>query len=173
MTTLIVDLECTCDDKAENFQYEIIEIGAAWVNEQGNILREFQSFVKPTINPELTDFCKQLTGIKQSEVDAAETFDNVSRRLDDFASMYPNLIWGSWGSSDFKQIQFECERYNINSQLLNMQHSNLKKEFAKHRKIKQVGVKTALSIVGLDNFRISHRALEDVRSIVAVIYCER
>ena len=170
---LIVDLECTCDEKQEDFQYEIIEIGAAWVDGHGNILHEFQSFVKPTINSELTHFCKQMTGIKQSEVDSAETFEIVSERFDWFVKMYqPGSKWASWGASDRMQIEFECERYKIKSRLLAMRHRNLKKEFAKQRKIKQVGVKMAIHALGLDTFKNSHRAIEDVRKIVAVTYSD-
>ena len=169
---LIIDLECTCEKDDPNFPYEIIEIGAAWVTTHGNILHEFQSFVKPTVNPRLTDFCKQLTSIKQSEVDSAETFDIVSQKLDHFANMYLGDKWASWGSSDLKIVELECERLNIKSQLLIMRHRNLKKEFAKKRKIKQVGVKMALHISGLDTAKITHRALEDVRKIAAITYSE-
>ena len=33
----------------------------------------FQTYVKPTIDPELTEFCTELTGITQEQVDGGKT----------------------------------------------------------------------------------------------------
>lgn len=54
---------------------EIIEIGAVLVErDQLQIIDEFQTFIKPTKNPILTDFCKELTSITQKDIDSAPIF---------------------------------------------------------------------------------------------------
>lgn len=169
---LIIDIECTCEENTINFNYEIIEIGAVWLDEFGNITNEFQAFVKPLLNSELTLFCKQLTNIQQEDVASADSFAIVAKQLHDFSKLYSNGIWGSWGSSDLKQIEIESERHGIQNPLLEMQHRNLKKEFAKLRKIKQVGVKKALELLKIDNSVNLHRALEDARKIAALVHCD-
>jgi inhibitor of KinA sporulation pathway (predicted exonuclease) len=42
--------------------------------ETGEVVSEFHTFVRPVVNPSLTDFCQELTGITQADVDAAPTF---------------------------------------------------------------------------------------------------
>lgn len=40
-------------------------------------IARFHKYVRPILNPKLTDFCIELTGITQEVVDAADTFDRV------------------------------------------------------------------------------------------------
>ena len=42
----------------------------------------FHSFVRPVINPKLSEFCKSLTGIEQETVDKAEVFQDVLIRFE-------------------------------------------------------------------------------------------
>lgn len=50
---------------------EIVQIGALKVDwPSGNIISEFDQLVKPTINPELSDYFINLTKITQEQVDA-------------------------------------------------------------------------------------------------------
>ncbi|KAJ8629218.1 hypothetical protein MRB53_022541 [Persea americana] len=49
---------------------EIIEFPSVLVNSvTGQMEGSFQTYVRPTYRPLLTDFCKELTGIQQSQVD--------------------------------------------------------------------------------------------------------
>jgi len=51
---------------------EIIEIGAVMVDAQSlKVVDEYERFIKPILNPTLTPFCKQLTTIRQDDVDTA------------------------------------------------------------------------------------------------------
>jgi 3'-5' exoribonuclease 1 len=63
MNYVIVDLEATCWEGRDSSRNEIIEIGAVLVNEQQEILSEFEQFVRPLMNPVLSEFCKNLTTI--------------------------------------------------------------------------------------------------------------
>ncbi|MEP0914987.1 exonuclease domain-containing protein [Leptolyngbya sp. GB1-A1] len=71
---LVLDLEATCcnQDTIKRHQMEIIEIGAVMVEAQNlNVIEEFQTFIRPTRYPVLTEFCKSLTSITQEQVDQA------------------------------------------------------------------------------------------------------
>ena len=96
-----VDLEATCDEVDESEaprplavapdQMETIEIGMVVIDlESLEIVDEFQRFVRPQINPILTDFCKQLTSIQQADVDSAGTYVEVGEELVAFLERYPN-----------------------------------------------------------------------------------
>ena len=71
----VVDLEATCDDRRGFAPAEIIELPVVLIHcATGEVVSEFHTFVRPVVNPSLTDFCKELTGITQQQVDAAPEF---------------------------------------------------------------------------------------------------
>ena len=73
--------------------HEIIEFPAVLVNtELQKIVDHFQAYCRPIINPTLSPFCKELTGIEQEQVDAADTFPKV---LDDFEAWLKKNKLGS------------------------------------------------------------------------------
>lgn len=76
MNYIIFDLEATCWENDRTKQNEIIEIGAVKLDENLAVIGEFQTFIKPKLNPILSDFCKKLTSISQEEVDQAPTRKN-------------------------------------------------------------------------------------------------
>ena len=71
MNYIIVDLEATCWENRSDGKNEIIEIGAVKVNDDQEIVSEYQQFVKPLKNPILSEFCKELTSIQQTDVENA------------------------------------------------------------------------------------------------------
>ena len=169
---LIIDVEATCFETTFLLeQMEIIEVGAVWVNVSGKILSELQFFVKPVATPQLSPFCKKLTGIGQENVDEALPWALAIKRLDEFIRAYvtANSRWGSWGEYDRKQIALDCSRHAVDNPLRLLAHVNLKARFAKERKIKQVGMIGALRIVGCEHIGNHHRALSDVRNIAKIL----
>lgn len=166
---LVIDLEATCsnDECITGSNMEIIEIGACWVNPEGEILDTFQSFVRPVVNRILTPFCTELTTITQDEVDGAPTFDQVAPLLQEFAVKYleENSIWTSWGNYDRSQFEHDSARHGVENPVVHLPHANLKKIFAKKRKIKRVGMTAALQIAGIEHTGAHHRALDDAINI--------
>ncbi|KAF9036740.1 ribonuclease H-like domain-containing protein [Panaeolus papilionaceus] len=92
---LVLDIEGTCKLGTDfNYPNEIIEFPVCvmeWKDkdEDGTasvleITNEFRTFVKPTWRPQLSDFCKELTGISQEQVDAAPNFAEVLIQLEAF-----------------------------------------------------------------------------------------
>jgi inhibitor of KinA sporulation pathway (predicted exonuclease) len=170
---LVIDLEATCDeeDRLPADQMEIIEIGAVWADDQGIIHDEFQALVRPLVRPQLTQFCRQITGIQQSDVDTAESFVCVAAALASFAQRFccQEAIWGSWGQYDRKQLTRDCDRHGISDPLSGLMHVNLKRQFAKNRKIKEVGMAKALQLTGLPLSGTHHRGIDDARNIAKLI----
>ena len=170
---LVIDLEATCDegDGIPSEHMEIIEIGAVWATDDGNVLDTFQALVRPVVCPQLTQFCRQLTGIQQAEIDAVETFPSAAAALSRFAQRHQtaDATWGSWGQYDAKQFARDCERHCIPDPLAAFEHVNLKRRFAKARKIKEVGMARALQMVGLPLDGAHHRGLDDARNIAKLL----
>ncbi|KAI9323071.1 ribonuclease H-like domain-containing protein [Dichotomocladium elegans] len=87
---LFFDVEATCEENG-GFDYpnEIIEFPVVLVD--GLTFKkvdEFQSYVKPSKHPELTDFCKKLTGITQETVDESPSFVDVLDEFQAFMTKY-------------------------------------------------------------------------------------
>src|SRR5258707_686594 len=88
---LIVDVEATCSDvgAVPRNEMEIIEIGAVVQDSRTfEIKSEFQSFVRPVRNPDLTEFCTQLTGISQAKVADAPIFPRAIESMAQWMSSF-------------------------------------------------------------------------------------
>ncbi|KNE54133.1 hypothetical protein AMAG_00135 [Allomyces macrogynus ATCC 38327] len=81
---LVIDVEGTCDEHAQ-FDYfnEIIELPCVLVDGlTGDVIDEFQTYVRPVEQPTLSEYCTRLTGITQSQVVSAPTFPAALWRLE-------------------------------------------------------------------------------------------
>ncbi len=172
MALLIIDLENTCmpeHERPADYHGQIIEIGAAWVTPNGEVLERFETFVQAE-NP-VTEFCNELLGITQADVDGGLTFPEAMKALAEFAARHPDKTWASWGNADLNSLNHDCAHHGLESPLKNWEHRNLKKEWAKARRIKRVGMKKALEIAGIELEGPHHRALADVLNI-AKLYAD-
>ncbi|XP_020086263.1 uncharacterized protein LOC109708820 isoform X4 [Ananas comosus] len=67
---VVIDFEATCDKDTNPHPQEIIEFPSVLVNSvTGQLEASFQTYVRPAYHQLLTDFCKELTGIQQIQVD--------------------------------------------------------------------------------------------------------
>jgi len=81
----VLDFEATCGLR-KRFATEIIEFPVVFVNTRTlKIDFEFHTYVRPTVRPILTKFCKNLTGIQQKQVDAAPPIHRVMKQFEKFA----------------------------------------------------------------------------------------
>lgn len=168
---LVVDLEATCanDGSIAPEEMEVIEVGAAWSTLDGTVLDTFQRFVRPAARPQLTAFCMELTHIEQESIDTAPLWPAVAADLAAFAGRYQGNCWASWGAYDRQQIVRESARHGVAAPFTGLLHTNLKAVFAKSRRIKQVGMATALKIAGLSLEGSHHRALGDALNIARLL----
>ncbi|KAJ9129602.1 hypothetical protein P3X46_033768 [Hevea brasiliensis] len=74
---VVIDFEATCYKEKKNpHPQEIIEFPSVIVSSAtGQLEACFQTYVRPTCNQLLSDFCKDLTGIQQIQVDRAPFFN--------------------------------------------------------------------------------------------------
>lgn len=169
---ITLDLEATCEDrkllKEQNreFKNEIIEIGAVKINEQGEIVDSFSQFVKPILKPVLTDYCKELTKITQTDIDEAEGFSIVLKAFQEWMGEDYQLC--SWGFYDKKQLRLDCERHDLDSLWLRP-HISLKHQYQEIRHLTRgVGVRKALAKEGFQFDGTPHRGIDDARNIAKI-----
>lgn len=159
---VIFDLEASCDHDNSTMTMETIEIGA--VDTEGHV---FDSFVKPIVNPILTDYCQDLTSITQADVDAAETFPHVWPSFLDFVGSSPML---SWGAYDRRQLLSDLHLHHITEgvDVVNHQHMNLKDYYRviMHRRAKGMDAELRRLQLPLDG--VHHRGVDDAKNLLKI-----
>ncbi|MFJ2323198.1 exonuclease domain-containing protein [Pseudomonas sp. NPDC087817] len=175
-----VDLEATCDEVGLHEsprslvvvpdQMETIEIGLVVIDlESLEIIDEFQRFVRPQINPTLTDFCKRLTSIEQEDVDGAPTYQEVGDELRTFAARYPNAAWASWGDYDARQLERDAGFAACPSLLECLPHFNARKWHAGLYDDRPKSLKQTVESLGLVWQGTYHRGIDDARNVASII----
>ena len=166
MNYVIVDLEATCWEKGTRPQrMEIIEIGAVLLKSAaGSAVDEFSAFVRPVAERQLSEFCIQLTTIRQQDVDQADPFSVVFWDFLDWIGQEPFYLC-SWGAYDLGQFRVDCDRHNIPFPDSFENHINLKKLFAQQHNTKPMGMAQALVHAGISLEGTHHRGIDDARNI--------
>lgn len=169
MRYIIVDLEATCWQTGSSpSRMEIIEIGAVRLDAPaGPPVAEFNAFVCPIVEPQLSVFCLQLTGIQQMDVDTADPFPYVLEYFLDWIGDDPFTLC-SWGAYDLNQFRIDCARHKVPFPATFERHLNLKQEFARLHSRKPMGMAGALRHLGLPLEGQHHRGIDDARNIARI-----
>jgi inhibitor of KinA sporulation pathway (predicted exonuclease) len=168
---LIVDLEATCWERPKHAPeaMETIEIGALLVDPAAPARpSEYQGFVRPVRFPELSEFCKRLTGIAQADVDSAEPFSRAFPRFLAWIGDPGAVRFASWGNYDRLQLLRDCAGHGLAYPFAD-DHLNLKHHCGARLGIKPGGLQPALKRAGLSFEGSHHRGLDDARNIWRVL----
>lgn len=168
--TLVIDLEATCarDETVPKKEMEVIEIGAVAVDTALRPFDEFQAFAHPVRHPELTDFCRELTTIRQRDVDVADPLPDVARQFGDWAQQTGATLWASWGM--FDRILFDRNfRYHGVASPLPDTHVNVRECFEATVAPGPVDFDTAMTKTGLAFEGQPHRGIDDARNVARLL----
>ncbi|XP_066990303.1 ERI1 exoribonuclease 2-like isoform X2 [Macrobrachium rosenbergii] len=127
---VVLDFESTCwDNGARMGRQEIIEFPAVLLRTAtGEIMSEFHQYVMPVEQPILSEFCKNLTGITQEQVEAGVPlgtclglFSSWIRKLCDEHQMSFNtsvaskhVTFATWSDWDLGVcLHYECNRKQL------------------------------------------------------------
>ncbi|VAH75437.1 unnamed protein product [Triticum turgidum subsp. durum] len=111
---VVVDFEATCVKDARIFPQEIIEFPAVLVDgATGRIESAFRRYVRPKHHPVLTQFCRELTGIRQEDVDGGVDLGEALWMHDSWlkaatagGGSLAVVIWGDWDCRTM--LESEC-----------------------------------------------------------------
>jgi len=166
---IIFDLEATCWDQWDKSQNETIEIGAVKINYHGEILSEFNAFIRPIRYPKLSQFCINLTGIQQDEIDKAAYFSEVIEAFKSWIGVdRQDYCLCSWGYYDRIQFESDCKLHGISSEWVS-KHISLKHQYPIFKNLKRaIGMKNALIEEGMKLTGAHHRGIDDARNIAKI-----
>ena len=169
MRYIIFDLEATCWDQGEKNDNETIEIGAVMDNDDKQIIHEFVQFIKPTKYPVLSDFCKNLTSIRQEDVDYAPFFPVAIESFKSWIGVDDgDYVLCSWGFYDRKQFEADSALHDLDISWI-QNHISLKHQHGQIRNLKRaIGMQNALELEGLKLDGTHHRGIDDARNITKI-----
>ncbi|KAL9852265.1 3'-5' exoribonuclease 1-like [Geothlypis trichas] len=129
----------------------------------------FQQYVKPEINPKLSDFCISLTGITQDIVDKDDIFHQVLQNVVEWMRQrelgtkysYSMLSDGSWDMSKFLNIQCRISRIKYPS--FAKKWINICKSYGNFYKVPRNLTKLIIMLenLGMNYDRRPHSGLDD------------
>lgn len=159
---IVLDLEATCWAEPNLLlKPEIIEIGAVKVDLKNNqIVDTYDALIRPTVNPELSDYCTKLTGITTDMVKGSEYFWQVYPKFVRWAGSKQKGLIGAWGDYDGRALQRDVKLHELEWELteryLNISHLYTLKKGGKKRGLLKAATESGVSFEGPQ-----HRALPD------------
>lgn len=143
----LLDIEMTCDGKQENGKFiddgrmkhskrEIISVGFVVCDDKYKIKNTYSSFVRPTRNKSISDYCKNLTGITQDDVDHGKKCNDAFRGILRLCSRYSVDYIFTFGNIDKYSIVISAQNnrkkekagalYSISEKILDIRPTILK-----------------------------------------------
>ncbi|GAA6101668.1 3'-5' exoribonuclease 1 [Tachysurus ichikawai] len=174
----VVDFEATCEENnPRHFVHEIIEFPMVLIDTHTlEIVGSFQEYVKPKLNPQLSDFCVELTGITQKMVDEADPFPQVLHRVVAWLQekelgtkyKYTLLTDGSWDMSKFLYTQ--CRQSRLRYPQFARNWINIRKSYGNYYKVprNQTRLNCMLENLGMQYEGRPHCGLDDSHNIARV-----
>ncbi|CAF2397241.1 unnamed protein product [Rotaria sp. Silwood2] len=174
----VVDFEATCNiNQGNNYPHEIIEFPIVLIDlQQQMIVDKFQSYCRPSIKPILSNFCTELTGIEQRQVDNAPTFPEVLRNVETWlnernllSSNKRKCAFATDGPWDFaKFLRMQCHFNSISYPRWAKKWINIRKEFANFYSVQRCGIGKMLESLGLIFDGRHHSGLDDSINIARI-----
>ena len=166
---VIIDLEmCKVPrpkrDKKFSCRNEIIEIGAALIDENLTITDTFQTFVSPEFGV-LDNFIKNLTGINDSDIANAPAIKEAVEKLMEWIPKDAIIV--SWSENDKYQMSKELNSKGIESPISDYfeEWEDCQKEFSKKMDSPKIyNLSEALIITGIQFDENIHDGLVDAEN---------
>lgn len=165
---LVIDLEATCWENADQRKSEIIEIGLVELDLKSlAITREESIIVKPTTT-EISKYCTDLTTLTPEFVEEnGITFKEACEVL---RKKYKSnrVPWFSFGAYDRHQFVKQCGYEHVLNPMSDA-HTNIKTMLGVFAGEKEVGMARALSYLDLTLKGTHHRGVDDAKNIAEIL----
>ncbi|KAK9283578.1 hypothetical protein L1049_011826 [Liquidambar formosana] len=172
---VVIDFEATCDKGKNPHPQEIIEFPSVIVSSvTGQLEACFQTYVRPTCNQLLSDFCKDLTGIQQIQVDRGVTLSEALLRHDKWLEKkgikntnFAVVTWSNWDCR--VMLESECRFKKIRKPPYFNRWINLKVPFREVFGGVSCNLKEAVQLAGLAWQGRAHCGLDDAKNTARLL----
>jgi len=173
----ILDFEATCDDLIKFYDNEIIEFPTVLLklNDNGtyDVISEFQRYCKPLIKSTLTNFCTELTGITQEQVDNGINFPEALKEhckwIANFVEHGEKIIFMTVGNWDLgTMMPQECKKWNLVPPTIYHSFVNINGVFSDFYKTASGGMKGMLKYLKIELTGKHHSGIDDCRNTAKI-----
>lgn len=180
MKHIVVDLEMNTVrgkmEKKGTYNMETIEIGAVMLDDRLQEISSFRTYVKPEYNNRIAPNISRLTGITDAMVEHAPYFKEAFRMFANWClGTGDEVIIYAWSNSDYFQMKKElvwkeCELSSMERKIMDTEWNDFQKEFDSHLGFdRQISLKFALDMAGIDFSGREHDALDDARNTAELL----
>ena len=155
---------------------EIIEIGASMLDENLWEIGKFQIYVKPEYNDVIVPKISKLTGITNEMVANAPTFSVAFKQFTDWClNIKDDVMIYAWSNTDHSQVmkEIQLKQYKLAEEehkLIEHGWTDFQNEFDIHLGFeRQISLKLALDMAGIDFNGRQHDALDDARNTAKLL----
>ncbi|KAL1552940.1 ERI1 exoribonuclease 3-like isoform X1 [Salvia divinorum] len=172
---VVIDFEATCDKERVPYPQEIIEFPSVIVSSiTGQLEDSFQTYVRPSCNQHLTDFCKDLTGIQQIQVDhgvsLSEALLSHDKWLENKGIKNANFAIVTWSDWDCQvMLESECRFKQIRKPPYFNRWIDLRVPFREVFGGGRCNLKEAVEKAGLSWQGRAHCGLDDARNTACLL----
>lgn len=174
---LVIDFEATCEEHPPaNYLHEIIEFPVVLVDVRlQRVVAEFHRFVRPRYKVQLSHFCRQLTGMRQEDVDAAAPLEEVILLFERwYAHTVPphaRCVFATDGPMDMREFMYRhsVSRQGIRFPTLFYQYVDVKQIFSCFFQCAQGKIRAMLDVLNLPFEGRLHSGLDDARNIASIV----
>jgi len=137
-------------------------------------IEEHRTFVRPVVNPVLTPFCTQLTGITQDDVKDAPTFEEALQLHETFMAKYAhrNILYvtcGDWDLKTMLPLQLQTSGIVPKNPKGFTSWCNIKNLFFEHTGRRVKGMENMLAKCNLELIGRHHSGIDDCRNIARIL----
>ncbi|KAH8555877.1 exonuclease family protein, partial [Umbelopsis sp. PMI_123] len=172
---MFFDVEATCEENNKNYPHEIIEFPVVLVDGKTfDIVDQYRSYVKPYINPTLTEFCTRLTGISQETVDSSPEFIEVLNSFQVWMAKYSlfqekSAIFVTDGPFDISNfVTKQCNHDGIAIPSYFLQWVDIRIIFARFYKCKRENIAGMLAALHMEFDGRAHSGLDDAKNVFRI-----
>jgi len=168
---MIFDLEATCDKEhgippvPEIIDFPVLKVNA----ETFQIESKFHEFVRPRLYPRISEFCHDLTGITQEDIDNADTLDVVLGRFDKWfhKEVLPHknlfITCGDWDM--VTMMPNHCRREKMKVPWYMRRWHNIRHGYHTVTKDYSTNMKGILKGLQLEKIATNQKSLDDVHNL--------
>ncbi|ARK30883.1 3'-5' exonuclease [Halalkalibacter krulwichiae] len=162
---IFFDFEMLCSKDGMSFEsMEAIRLGAVKYDLATEEITTFDRYIKPVSTKPLSNFCKELTGIRDEDLVTEASFDIVFQEFLTWIGGVKKSRFFSWSPSDLSRLKIDAKAHNISCKTIKkieMRYVDFQEIFTKRVSKTNASVESALQLYGLHFIGAKHNPMYD------------
>lgn len=169
---IFFDFEMLCSKNGMLFEdMEAIRLGAVKVELETGKVTGFDRFIRPQQDSPLSPFCKELTGISDSDLKTADDFSEVFKDFLFWVGGVKKARFYSWSTSDILRLKADAFRHNLPQATIDKitkRYVDFQAIFTKRASRTAASVEKALSFYDLSFIGEPHHPMYDAYNTLRI-----